>query len=120
MRYEYWDESSEMPAEAFEYLLERLSESFVHNELSRLMRGPVQLRHNGVCESEYSDEMLQFLDPKPTAYVPCYLNPGMLLGAMTIQEHLATEHRIPFDRVNRWRVDNCFRIHDLIHERERT
>lgn len=119
MKYEYWDESSEIPCGVIDYLLSRFQDTYAHRELSRLMRGPVQLRHNGVCQSEYSDEMLQFLDPRPSVYVPCYLNPGMLLGTMTIQEHLATEHRIPFDRVNRWGVDNCFRIHDLIHEKER-
>lgn len=55
---------------------------------------------------------------KPEAYCPEWTNMMMHSGAEGIREHLHDRHRLSAEVCNQLSNDNCYRLHDQLHDRK--
>lgn len=55
---------------------------------------------------------------EPDKYKPEFLNPLMMFGSESIRNHLIKEHNLSPINVDKMEVDDCYRLHDQIHEQE--
>lgn len=89
-------------------------------ELYARSRQQVELSNGpGGCVSVWPEWMRAYLRERPTrGYNPCYVSPAMLFGIEGIREHLREVHHLSGRMAESLRIDNCYRLHDMLHIRE--
>jgi len=72
----------------------------------------------GECSSVYQPWMLEHLQAKNGDYVPCFLNPQLVFGIVSIQTHLQERHGLSSRRVESLLADDAYRLHDQLHTKD--
>ena len=98
-----------------EAAMKAVDREFPEPKLRRFSEGPVP---GPDCESLMPEGAEVFLSPRPLRYRPCFINISLSVGQSLIQ-HLTERHGGDAGDLAKFKPDDLWRIHDLLHVEEK-